>query len=141
MPRFVQDREALHELHLIAKEYGQDPAMLLGIDPRQDPWLAWQIRRATWTWGRWVDARLAETREVPDSRPRRRGPTRLVPKYTYRQALGYPDPADLAEDPEIVAEAEALRRGEIDFAEWLSEATNDLRLPGSRPVSGRSPAP
>lgn len=57
--------------------------MLLGIDPRREPWVAWQVRRAVFTWGSWFDARRQETVERPI--PQNQKPTMRVPKYSEGQ--------------------------------------------------------
>jgi hypothetical protein len=76
-------------MHQWATAYGQDPPAFLGIDSRRDPWLAWQVRRAVYTWGAWFDARRQETVERPV--PRDHKATMRVPKWSeaqLRQMLG-----------------------------------------------------
>lgn len=97
--------------------------------------LAWQINRAAMHWGRYVDARLEELIEVPDNRPRKDKPTRLVRKYhSYAEALGLAGPSTVEEilaDPDVVNEARALLAGEIDFLSWLGEDSANVD-PGGR---------
>lgn len=45
--------------------------------------MAWQIRRAVYSWGAWFDARRNETVERPV--PERKKPTMRVPKYSEAQ--------------------------------------------------------
>lgn len=111
------DLASLHELHLIAKEYGQDPARLAGIDPREEGWLSWSLRRATFYAGRTVESRLRETRPIlaPDPEAAPRGQHwSTEPKWTYAQAVGLEPPPPDADGaaqpslPELDPDAERL---------------------------------
>lgn len=109
----------------MAKDYGCHPAVLLGVDPLKDQALAWNILKPVWTFGTWAEARREATVRVRDHGPKNEHPTKIVPKYpTLAGVLGMVPEPDPTESPDVIAEAKALLRGEVDFAEWL-EATKD----------------
>lgn len=107
----------LHELHLLAKEYGQDPPALLGIDPKTDQMLAWQVRRATFYAGRTVENRLKETRQAlkPNGPDAPKGTHwGHEPKWTWAQAVGLePPPIDAGDGDTATAEHAERTRHEI----------------------------
>lgn len=68
----------------MATDFGQTPAALLSLTDPQDAWLAWQVNRAVWKWGRFVKAKIEETIEVPHVQ--QRGPLKdIKPKYKPEQ--------------------------------------------------------
>lgn len=110
----------------MATDYGQHPAVLLGVDPLSESALAWNILEPVWTFGTWADARREATREVPDHRPKKQRPTRIVPRYpTLADVLGIPREPDRTQDPDVIAEAKALLTGEMDFDEWFAATRDD----------------
>jgi hypothetical protein len=77
----------------MAKEYGIHPALLLGVDPIADSWLAYQIARATFKWGSYVDSLFAENARNRDQHGKPK------PIHNIRQVLGLP----FSEDDEDIA--------------------------------------
>ena len=115
----------LHDLWLISQSMPAYTAAehALGPDIHQiNPWIAYQFNRATMFWGRYVDARLEARVERTVERKRNQKPTILVPKYTYREALGLDDRGDHV-TPEIEEEARQLLSGELPLKEWLQRET------------------
>ena len=85
-PRFLtgqHGRLRMWEIDRIASRYGQDPASLLGLDTRAEPWLAWQVRRAVYAFGTWFEAQREATVERPA--PKHRPATERVPRYSEEQ--------------------------------------------------------
>lgn len=52
----MSSKKNLWQLDGIAQRYGQRPSALLGLPG--EAWTAWQIDRATWEFGTWLDAML-----------------------------------------------------------------------------------
>lgn len=111
----------LWKLHRQAVDYGQDPAVLLGIDPLNDSWFAWQVRNAVHDFGSWFQAKRESTKEVPVPKGKREQKMR-VPRYTdeqLAQMLGLGErPMDAAAQKEIDDLAEQLIAGTVDWSEW-----------------------
>ncbi len=59
---FVSSKKNLWQLDGIARRYGQRPSALLGLPG--ESWTAWQVDRAAWEFGTWLDAML----EVRDAK-------------------------------------------------------------------------
>lgn len=108
----------LWELHRMAMAYGQDPAVLAGIDPGSDGWLAWQFRRAVFAFGEWFERQREATVERPA--PKNQKPTIRVPKFSegqLRAMIGLDGdegaPGSLiVPDPVLDEQARALLRGD-----------------------------
>jgi hypothetical protein len=121
-------RLLLWELHLQAKEYGLDPAVMLGVDPLVDQWLAWQIRRAVFTWGKWFESQQNEMMWGKAEDPPTKGYVR-IPRYspaeldamlgikphTTDARFGAPDVDADREADELLS---ALRTGGADWLRW-----------------------
>jgi hypothetical protein len=106
----------------MAIAYGQDPAILAGIDPRAEPWLAWQFRRAVYAFGEWFDRQREATIERPV--PKDHKPMMRVPKYDearLRAMLGLdsepPDGSVAGTDP-----ADELARSLLRGTFWTDDA-------------------
>ena len=111
----------LWEIHRQATDYGQDPAVLLGIDPLRDSWVAYQVRRAVHRWGTWFQAQREATREVPVPKTKET-PKMRVPRYSNEQLLQMlgigEQPMDAATRKEVDDLAEQLLAGTVDWSEW-----------------------
>lgn len=53
---FVSSKKELWRLDGIARRYGTRPSAILGLPG--DSWVAYQVDRATWEFGTWLDAML-----------------------------------------------------------------------------------
>lgn len=79
---FFNSRETLWELYQQATSFGTTPAELLGLPVGEDPWLAYQINRATWKWGSFIEGQAEAMIEKPLRKTRKKRETELVPKWT-----------------------------------------------------------
>lgn len=61
MRPFVLNSAEMFLLDQKAKRYGQRPAVLLLIDPHDEPLLANSIDNAAYLWGAWIEGKLGET--------------------------------------------------------------------------------
>lgn len=66
-------------LYQMATTYQNRPSELIGVD---DPWLAFQFDRAIFLFGRAVENRLQERKNIGTSKK-----PRYVPKYTLQEAI------------------------------------------------------
>lgn len=111
----------LWELHRWAVDYGQDPAVLLGIDPIAESWFAYQVRSAVHRWGTWFQAQREATRMVPVPKSKRE-PMMPVPKYSNEQLaqmLGVDGPSTTPEQQQEIDDlAEQLLNGTVDWSQW-----------------------
>jgi hypothetical protein len=69
---------------LIAKEFGKLPSEVLHLTGQDESWLAYQVDRATWTWGSWVKARIEEQELRPRTKARNKD-LEWQQKYTAKQ--------------------------------------------------------
>lgn len=106
--RFAASRPNLWLVHQVAKEYGQRPCTLLGVDPADEPWLAFNLDAGCWMFGTWIDGKLAERTE-PKKTGKDKGKTE--PKYTLAQLLADPDAPRTPQTRRPFRSVRALRPG------------------------------
>lgn len=54
----------------MAQTFHERPAVLLGIDPDVENYLAWDFDQAILLFGKWIDAKLSEQTKGKNSRPK-----------------------------------------------------------------------
>jgi hypothetical protein len=101
---------------------------MLGVNPLIEPWTAWQLRSAVYTFGSWFDMQRSATKEAPMPDTKRK-PTMTVPKYStdeLRAMLGIGPSADasfLVKDVDADRKAAelnaAFNSGDIDWRTML----------------------
>lgn len=98
---------------------------MLGTNPLREPWTAWQLRSAVFTFGHWFEMQIEAMKEAPMPETKRK-PTMMVPKFSnedLRAMLGVAPKADmdfLRPDAEMDRQAaelqSALSRGQMDWS-------------------------
>ena len=72
----------------MAKEYGQRPSSFLVKESQETSWLSYQIDRATFQWGRFIQGKIDETIQVPASKSKQPH-TIQKPKYSPQQIMDF----------------------------------------------------